>query len=375
MSLKKIACLALVAISSEAWAKWANMTKPVPVERLLANAREHVKENPKDAHGYYVLGRLHSLAFAKRTETLNVIPKDKLADFAPWETIMVRIEEPDKVEAKALENLKESVAAYRTSVSLDPKNGYVWLGLGWLQEEGSRWAKKLDEREPEKWKEDALAAYRKAFEANLAGDLAGNAGPTADSMISLEAGKGIQRLSKDEKELARVEKSVKELESRPRAITPIIFPLDRDRPMSDLLGGRVRFDLDGFGEARTWPWVKPDTAILVWDPYQKGKIDSGIQLFGSVTWWIFWRNGYEPLALLDDDGDGWLRGSELNGLGVWRDRNVNGVSEPGEVVPLSAAGIERISTRPDGLSCREGLILQSGRVLPTYDWTPVEVKE
>ena len=42
---------------------WVQPTE-VPLERLLQNTEAYIRKNPKDAQGYYVLGRVHSLAFA-----------------------------------------------------------------------------------------------------------------------------------------------------------------------------------------------------------------------------------------------------------------------------------------------------------------------
>jgi hypothetical protein len=66
-------------------------------------------------------------------------------------------------------------------------------------------------------------------------------------------------------------------------------------------------------------------------------------MFGNVTFWIFWRDGYEALRALDDNGDGVLSGAELHGLALWSDVNGNGVSEPGEVIPVEALGIASLS--------------------------------
>ena len=141
-------------------------------------------------------------------------------------------------------------------------------------------------------------------------------------------------------------------------------------------GRLVSFDLVGTGRKQRWPWVRPETGMLVWDPERRGRITSGTQLFGNFTWSIFWRNGYEPLAFLDDNHDGWLRGPELQGLSVWQDRNGNGVSEPGEVAPVAALGIARIAVQTSSASSgvpfsRRGVARQDGTCLPTYDWTPV----
>ena len=43
------------------------MPSPVPVDRLLGNAGAYVKENPENPHGYYVLGRIHYLAFVNKS--------------------------------------------------------------------------------------------------------------------------------------------------------------------------------------------------------------------------------------------------------------------------------------------------------------------
>ena len=90
---------------------------------------------------------------------------------------------------------------------------------------------------------------------------------------------------------------------------------------------------------------------------------------------MFWRDGYEAMSALDDNHDGWLTGRELTGLGVWRDANGNGKSDPGEVVPVGRMGIVRLAVHPQGkregaFLHENGVVLKSGKSLPTYDWTP-----
>ena len=135
----------------------------------------------------------------------------------------------------------------------------------------------------------------------------------------------------------------------------------------------VAFDLDGTGRKQHYGWVRPDTAILVWDGDKTSKVTSGRQLFGSVTWWLFFNNGYQALATLDDNHDGQLSGTELNGLALWFDRNENGISDPGEVIPLSSTPIASImisGTMQKGNTVfhQNGIRLQNGLTLPTYDW-------
>ena len=174
--------------------------------------------------------------------------------------------------------------------------------------------------------------------------------------------------------------TIKELSARPRPITPILISFGGKSRLADLISqsARVNFDLSGEGGSRTWPWVKPDAGILVWDPKHTGKITSGLQLFGSVTWWLFWKDGYAPLAALDDDRNGRLVGAELRGIAVWFDRNGNGVSDAGEVVSLEALGVQSIAVQPKGRQAGtlwnpEGITLRNGRTAATFDWTPTSI--
>lgn len=188
--------------------------------------------------------------------------------------------------------------------------------------------------------------------------------------------------AKEPVRLAVAEATVKSFKALPppSAITPIVFSMTRPgRRLADLVsddrggGGGVEFDLDASGTGQRWSWVKPETGILCWDPARTGKITSGHQLFGSVSWKLFFDNGYEALDLLDDDRDGRLAGKELAGISVWFDRNSNGVSDPGEVTPVDSLGVAAIACRATGadMGCPanlNGLTLKDGTVLPTFDW-------
>lgn len=237
------------------------------------------------------------------------------------------------------------------------------------------------------WKTEAVASYLKAHELAFQTDRKIRYRPLRGlmSLVSYEAGKSYIRLvelrgatKQETKTLASVREHLKELEGKRRGpITPIIFSLAPGRDLPDLLapGAIVRFDLDGDGLRRAWPWVKPTTGLLVWDPSGRGRITSGRQLFGSVTFWMFFNDGFHALNVLDDDRDGRLRGSELHGLAAWFDRNTNGRSDPGEVVPIGRLGIRAIDTKPTGLVGiapfhPAGLKMTDGTTRPLYDWSP-----
>ncbi len=125
----------------------------------------------------------------------------------------------------------------------------------------------------------------------------------------------------------------------------------------------VHFPLDLAGSDRWYAWyASADAPLLVYDPSHAGKIDSAQQLFGN---WTFggqrtaglaeasvrrqatpWKNGYEALATLDADRSGSLTGVELQSLGLWFDQNRDGISQAGEVKPLSSTGVKTLLVGP-----------------------------
>ena len=159
-------------------------------------------------------------------------------------------------------------------------------------------------------------------------------------------------------------------------VSPIIFSLTPVDGIAGLLApaSRVDFNLPGYGPPLHWSWIQPETGLLVWDPERRGEIVSGRQLFGGFTFQIFRANGYDALAALDDDGNGVLRGGELNGIRAWFDANGDGRSDPGEVRDLEECGIIGISVRTTGNEGPHpmnaaGLFFANGTTLPTWDWT------
>jgi hypothetical protein len=89
---------------------------------------------------------------------------------------------------------------------------------------------------------------------------------------------------------------------------------------------------------------------------------------------MFWRNGYEALAALDDDRNGWLEGAELKGIRVWRDVNSDGSCQPGEVASLASYDIAALAVDSTdnvlGVPANaRGVRRRDGTFRPSYDWT------
>jgi hypothetical protein len=462
----------LIATSRIA-AHWA-VPPDAPVDRLVENLNRYIDEHPDDANGYYLLGRVHSLAFALKTDKIGIYEPSgddglpRIADrriqatgydgarlcHTRWDQAFDRRLPPVD---ELLGHLAAALENYRKAVSLDADPAQYHLGLAYVLDIGAhladqvatpagldpeaidvapkeknrfeydvvairsgeprkRWQHNYDElrsglpkavgtlvkfrADPDPvrhacvrellmrfWKDQAIESYYAAYERSIREDLEIKRWPLdgLSSLIGYEAGTALVRLveergaadRQEEARVAEVRAAIEKLEAKPLpgAITPIIFSVDRPRRLEELVATDrvVEFDLDGDGEIESWPWVRPRTAILVWDPCRTGRIGSGRQLFGSVTWWMFFPDGYRALDALDDDRNGELSGDELSGLALWFDRNSDGISDPGEVRPIEETAIEAISTRPlsregDALLNPYGLRLQDGRVLPTYDW-------
>jgi hypothetical protein len=184
----------------------------------------------------------------------------------------------------------------------------------------------------------------------------------------------IARYRSDRRLIARMKKR---LSDSPPAmyVTPILVPLRAEAAFDDLVDrtSKVAFDFSGQGRTMQAGWLTKDAAWLVWDPKNKQKVASGFQLFGSVTWVASWNNGYNALGALDDDGDGFISGAELDGLSLWHDKNENGISEPGEVKPVAdhkIAALKYTHTRvgDDLWVADEGVLFEGGGWRPTYDW-------
>jgi len=354
-----------------------------PVDRLIANVGEYLKHHPDDARAYYTLGRIYYLAFALDAKTLSYYQSDGLPDPINGHN-PGRAARPDGGHAMLHGSqrsvyLSEALRLLKRSIELDPDNGLYLLGLACLYEDGS------PSENDEQWMERATTYYLAAYTKSIGIDEKRTNRPLhgIQTLVSYEAGTSYVRLvrgrpmKKSEAATAdRIEKKIAAFERLPAGpITPIVLAFRPGAALADLLAPSllVRFNLDGTGRAQSCPWLRPDAALLVWDPEHTGRIDSGRRLFGTVTWWMFWENGYRALAALDDDHDGWLSGTELNGLAVWFDRNQNGISEPGEVVSLEQAGVLALATDANGDSGgspmnAHGVRLKDGRVTPGWDW-------
>ena len=379
-------------------------TKIVPLPRLLANLEERRAKNTNDFQVTYQLAKVHSMAASTNLETMEARTSDGSPVFGFDAGVPRTVTPPPNPAARRIANqhLTKAIVLYertifllKASTNLLEERWWIMptqLGLAWCLDQAGQ-------------KQQALQAYRKALDVSwkieVTGDFkikewladvwsdvrAGN--NPLHTRFRGEIGAGVCYSEeiigyllklldpvKDAAEIARLNQARQLLVSLPRAITPVLIPLlpgatDLDELVNP--NAQVAFDLDGSGSETRWGWITPKAAWLVYDPQGTGKITSGLQFFGNVTFWVFWRDGYQALRALDDNGDGVLSGSELQGLALWTDRNGNGISDPGEITSVQEIGITAISwdRQPNAAGfpwSPSGVLFNDGTTRPSYDW-------
>jgi len=396
----------LIAIGGDALAHFLYYeTEKVPIDRLFTNVWQKLARNTNDFENTYQLARLHAMAYSQVDARLDVRKKDGKIEFAspgsdsglPPEIML-----PTGVDQRrrAFQHLTNAILLYERAMQLLKRATNAaqreWLvlplqlGYSWCLDQAGR-------------TNDALRSYRKTLKIAWQKEVEGTFQFKMwldDSWEQLKQGKFprsrrrgsigpgvcfteetigyILKLLdpvKDAEEIAELKGMQAELSKMGRAITPILVPLRDDTSFNDLVApeANVQFDLDGSGLPRKWGWLTPQAAWLVFDAAGRGEITSGLQMFGSVTFWIFWQNGYEALRSLDEDGDGVLEGPELAGVALWHDANCDGKSDSAEVRPIAEYGVKALNCRwelhLDGFPWHPGgITFTNGSSRPTYDW-------
>jgi tetratricopeptide (TPR) repeat protein len=355
-----------------------------PVDRLIENIDKQLASEPNNSKLLLNLARTHGMAYAKKTDELEI---DKRRPNEPWFGNLPprvpygpivelndeyrqkhQLDEAaiQKLEASAQNHLRQSIEWYRKALAADPENSTAELGLAWSLDQSGK-------------TEEAIELYRKLVDQGWEQEKEMTSGKlNFQSLVAEAAGYLLKHLdaAKDKDQIDSLQAKIERVKKIRRPVTPIAIPLEATgwENVYDP-DARVAFDADGSGDRKTWTWIRPQAGWLVYDHLREGKINSALQLFGGVSFWCFWDHGYQPLRALDDNQDGWLRGSEVAALAIWQDVNQNGVSDLGEVRPLIAHGIVAIDCAShesrfgdDWIRCNpQGCVRRDGSTLPSYD--------
>jgi len=371
-----VGCFVFAAIGSSVRLAEARYMRPdlvdTPIDRLATNLVKLAEENPKDAQVLFNLARLHAMAFALKTDTAKTWrSREKQGAWFGYEPKYVPFENTPTDDAEKLQtaktHLEKAISYYDEAIKLKPDFLAARLGHAWCIEQSGA-------------KDKAIELYRKLVVDAWKTEGKLTRGGRGGHYITAEAAEYLISLldaAEDAAEIKTMQERAAYLKALPRPITPIAIPLTDDLSPTGLLGcdTTVRFDADGTGQRSAWTWIHKDAGWLVYDPHGRGEISSALQMFGNVSFWLFWDNGYQALTALDDNADRVLRGSELAGLAIWCDANSNGISEPGEVTALESWGIVGLScehcehpSHPDRIPYSpQGVLFRDGTTRPSYD--------
>ncbi len=361
-------------------------TDRVPIQRLLTNL--DVQLNQPNVHPAvraqkeFEIGRLHSMAFAQKTEEANIRkslknapqpdPIEPFFNHAPdYYQFQVTDTKDSLLLDAAHKHLLLAILHLQTALQLEPNSINTKLGLAWCLDQNGN-------------KQAALLAYHEIMQESWKSESISDSGPSfvGTSVYQEAAGYALKLLDadKDTQEITTLRARIKELAAKPRSITPIVVPLyaKGNLPIRLMQSANVSFDLDGTGPRRWSQWPGPQAGWLVYDAHNTKQITSGLQLFGQSTFWIFWKDGYEAMRSLDDNNDGRLSGTELNGLAIWCDINSDGKSDANEVKTVQDLGITSLScmsTRSaDGtIYSTNGVTFGNGQSSDTFDWIVPQV--
>ncbi|MEO0963077.1 MAG: Ig-like domain-containing protein, partial [Pseudomonadota bacterium] len=130
---------------------------------------------------------------------------------------------------------------------------------------------------------------------------------------------------------------------------PIVLDMDGDGiELVNANDADIFFDINSDGEAERTGWAAADDGLLVFD---KDMDDAATDMdeISFVGYKEGARTDLEGLRAFDTNGDGLLdQGDALFGqFKVWRDANQDGISQKGELVGLTAAGISAIELTSD----------------------------
>ncbi len=132
-------------------------------------------------------------------------------------------------------------------------------------------------------------------------------------------------------------------------VSPLILDLDGDGVETLGKAAGIHFDHDGNGFAELTGWVGKDDGLLVFDRNGNGQIDTGAELFGNNTVLANGRkaaNGFEALKELDANRDGKMDASDAaySNLRIWIDADSDGITDAGELLTLTEAGVKSLNT-------------------------------
>lgn len=136
--------------------------------------------------------------------------------------------------------------------------------------------------------------------------------------------------------------------STPTLGSPLVLDLDGDGVETVGLDSDIHFDHGGDSFKELTGFAGADDGLLALDRNGDGVINNGHELFGNSTIMSNGQtanNGFQALSDFDSNADGRIDENDdvFTSLRVFKDSNLNGLSDPGELLTLEQAGIQYLS--------------------------------
>lgn len=259
-----VGLLVIVGLASTVQGKWGR-SEELPVKRIIKNLEWKLKHEPTE-EDRLAYARACSYAFAFPEELYHTHPHHPA-------TMNADGKGKAKPDATGRYYLQESIRAYEALVGLQRGNAQYWLGLGYTLElaaKESMYMPNIKVRgkvlsNSTRYLEASLEAYRECYRIDVADGLGESYGEGESSWLAKESGERIIDIITAQYagyfkigEREQIEETIRKSKARRRGpVTPILFPVDRARPLGDLvdLKAKTSFDLEGAGRGETWPWI------------------------------------------------------------------------------------------------------------------------
>ncbi|EKT63851.1 hypothetical protein [Providencia burhodogranariea] len=131
--------------------------------------------------------------------------------------------------------------------------------------------------------------------------------------------------------------------------SPLLIDITGNGIITQREGGLIYFDHDNNKMKESTGWIGTENNVfLVFDKNKNESIDNGNELFGNNTILksgSIASNGFVALAELDDNKDNIFDKKDYawTKLELWKDDNLNGVTDDNELSNLSSSGIQSIN--------------------------------
>jgi SdrD B-like domain/Calx-beta domain len=125
-------------------------------------------------------------------------------------------------------------------------------------------------------------------------------------------------------------------------LTPLAIDLNGDGVQTVSVDQGVTFDILNIGQRTATGWVSGQDGLLAIDNNGNGSIDNRDELFGGVNV----GDGFAKLSSFDSNQDGVVdaQDKDWQKLNIWQDKNVNGITDAGELNSLASHGISSLNT-------------------------------